>query len=465
MAAPVGRFLTGSTMGHVVRMTATGAIGITFVFAVDAVNLFWLSVLGREILMSAVGYAFAIQFFAVSTGVGVMIAMTAMVSRAIGAGDRDLARRQATSGILYNCLVQTVAAAVAIGFRHELLALVGAEGEALQLAARYLALSMPSIVIMAIGLSGSAALRAEGDGRRAMQVTLIGGTVLLVVDPIFIVVMGLGLDGAALGIWIFRTTMAVLALYYCTVSHRLLARPSGRDMAACGLPLAAIALPAMATQMATPFGNALLTSVVAKFGDSAVAGWAVVNRLTVVAFGGLFALGGAIGGIFGQNFGAGSMDRVRQTFRDAVLFCVGYAGVVWLTLMGLSGQIAMGFGLGEEASAVLRAFTHVGAMSFMLGGLLFVANSAFNTLGRPLWASVLSWVREGVLMLPAALWLSTLFDARGAVYAQALVGAGMGVLAAWLGFRFVTGLKGKATPELDLTTRRAYRDVNRYRRR
>ena len=74
-------------------------------------------------------------------------------------------------------------------------------------------------------------------------------------------------------------------------------------MAACGLPLAAIAVPAVATQLATPFGNALLTSVVAKFGDSAVAGWAVVNRLTGVAFGGLFALGGAIGGIFGQNFG------------------------------------------------------------------------------------------------------------------------------------------------------------------
>ena len=36
-----GRFLTGSTLGHVVRMTATGAVGITFVFIVDAANLLW----------------------------------------------------------------------------------------------------------------------------------------------------------------------------------------------------------------------------------------------------------------------------------------------------------------------------------------------------------------------------------------------------------------------------------------
>ena len=54
MAEP-GRFLTGSTMGHVVRMTMTGAAGITFVFLVDAANLFWLSWLWQPKLMAAVG--------------------------------------------------------------------------------------------------------------------------------------------------------------------------------------------------------------------------------------------------------------------------------------------------------------------------------------------------------------------------------------------------------------------------
>ena len=53
-----------------------------------------------------------------------------------------------------------------------------------------------------------------------------------------------------------------------------------------------------------------------------MAGWAVVSRLTVLAFGGLFALSGAIGGIFGQNYGAGRFDRVKRTYRDALVFCV-----------------------------------------------------------------------------------------------------------------------------------------------
>ena len=88
-----GRFLTGSTMGHVVRMSATGAFGITFVFLVDAANLFWLSQIGQPKLVAAIGFAYAIQFFSVSVGVGLMIAVTALVSRSIGQGQRQLSSK------------------------------------------------------------------------------------------------------------------------------------------------------------------------------------------------------------------------------------------------------------------------------------------------------------------------------------------------------------------------------------
>lgn len=452
-------------MGHVARMTLTGAAGITFVFMVDAANLFWLSQLGEPLLMAAIGYAFAIQFFAVSIGVGLMIATTALVSQSIGKGDREVAREQGTAGLVLSVAVQVVTATLVVSFRHDLLSSVGAEGEALRLASRYLGLSMPSLAIMSMGLSCSAILRADGQARQAMMVTMGGGVVMMGLDPFLIYGLGLGLDGAALSIWVFRSIMGGLGLYFAVYCNGLLARPALWLVQAHWGGLGRVAVPAIVTQMATPFGNFLLTSVIAGYGDSAVAAWAVVNRLTVVAFGGLFSLSGAIGGIFGQNFGARQFDRLRQTYRDAILFCVGYALVIWLILMTLSGQIAAGFGLTGEAEAVLRAFTHIGALSFVLGGMLFVSNAALNTLGRPLWASVLSWLREGILMLPAALWLSALFAAEGVIYAQAVVGAGMGVVAGVLGWLYVLRIGEGPLPKLDLTVRRAYRDPNRYRRR
>ena len=87
-------------MGHVIRMTMTGAAGITFVFLVDLVNLFWISQLGDPKLVAAIGYAFAVQFFSVSTGIGLMIAATVMVSKRIGMGQRERARREATSSMM-----------------------------------------------------------------------------------------------------------------------------------------------------------------------------------------------------------------------------------------------------------------------------------------------------------------------------------------------------------------------------
>ena len=86
-------------------------------------------------------------------------------------------------------------------------------------------------------------------------------------------------------------------------------------------PIFTIALPAMLAQIANPFGNYVMTSLISTYNDSAVAAWAVVSGLTIVAFGGIFALSGAISGIFAQNFGAGLPDRLRTTYWDALIFC------------------------------------------------------------------------------------------------------------------------------------------------
>jgi Na+-driven multidrug efflux pump len=77
-------------------------------------------------MLAAIGYAFAIQFFSVSTGIGMMIAATALVARSIGQKAHLQARQQATAGMIVTTIVQTCIAAFIIGFRHDLLALVGA---------------------------------------------------------------------------------------------------------------------------------------------------------------------------------------------------------------------------------------------------------------------------------------------------------------------------------------------------
>ena len=425
-----GRFLEGPTMGHVVRMTLAGTTGITFVFLVDLANLFWISRIGDPRLVAAIGYAFAVQFFAVSVGIGLMIAATAIVSRGIGMGETERARHDATAALLLTVLVLGGVALVIVLLREPMLRLAGAEGETLRLAGRYVLISMPSLLVMGAGLAGQAALRAEGDGRRSMMVTLTSGSVAMVADPILILTLGLGLDGAALGVVLSRCVMAGTALLFAVRVHDLFARPEAWAVRRALRPFAAVAVPAILTQMATPFANYLLTGVIASFGDNAVAAWAVVNRLTVVAFGGIFSLSGAIGGIFGQNFGAGLHDRLRSTFRDALIFCAGYTLLAWALLAATAQMVVEGFGLVGVGETVYLAFARVGAGAFVFVGAAYVATAAFNNLGKPGRSTLINWTRDGVLILPVAWMFAGMFGAVGVVYAQAVAGGIVGLFAA-----------------------------------
>ena len=225
-----------------------------------------------------------------------------------------------------------------------------------------------------------------------------------------------------------------------------------------------IAIPAILSQLATPFGNYVLTAAISPFGDNAVAGWALVGRLTVVAFGGIFALSGSIGGIFGQNYGAKQYDRLVTIYRDAMLFCFVYTAIVWSLLVFASGSISIAFNLMTVGEEVFTAFTHVGAGAFIFTGFYFVASAAFNALGKPTRATVLTWLRDGILTWPTAIWLSGIAGAIGVIYAQAVLALVIGVISALLGWIFVRKI---ATDEIevDKITRYGFRDIYRFQRR
>ncbi|MEP4198743.1 MAG: MATE family efflux transporter [Aliishimia sp.] len=456
-----GRFLTGSTMGHVVRMTATGAFGITFVFLVDALNLFWLSWIGDPQLVAAIGFAYAIQFFSVSSGIGLMIAGTALISRAIGRGARAEARSRAGAAIVISVGVQCATALLVFIFRHDLIALAGATGETARLAARYLAITIFSLIPMAVALVQSGTLRADGFGAKAMYVTLLAGLMLMIIDPILIIWMGLGLDGAAYSLVIFRFFLMGFSFYFAVYQTRLIDRPSPASIKAAFVPFMLIAIPTISTQMATPAGNYLLTIVMSQFGDDAVGAWAVVSRLTVLVFGGVFALSGAIGGIFGQNYGAGQFDRLRSTYLNAITFCLIYSVVAWVLLATASPYIAKAFALSDQGAEVLSAFTTFGVGGFVFVGMLFVSNAAFNNLGKPGRSTLVNWTKDGVLSWPAAIWLATIFGAPGVIYGQALAGLIAGTAAVFWGWTYIRRIGEDGV--LDVADPRPYPNSDRYR--
>ena len=436
---PPPRFVTGSPLRHVVVMASTGAIGLVAVFVVDLINLFYISRLGEQAIAAAVGFAGVVGFFHTSVCIGLMIGITATVSRKIGAGHTAQAQRMASHSLLLMAGIAAVLALATLVFLEPLLWALGARGEVAVLAQRYLTVTMPSVPMLAVGMASSALLRSVGAARRAMVVTLGAAAVTAVLDPLFIFYFGMGLDGAAVVSVISRSVLLAIGLHGVGRVHRMLAPIERAHFWADARALSAVAGPAVMTNLATPVGAAFVTHSVAQFGASAVAGQATVDRLTPVAFGLIYALSGAVGPILAQNLGAKRYDRVQQTLRASLGFMVVAVAGAWLLLALLQGPLTRAFSLDGQAALLLQAFCSWLAASFFFAGALFVANAAFNNLGRPLWSTGFNWARATLGTIPLA-WWGARYGPVGVLAGQALGTAVFGALAMWMAVRLTSKL-------------------------
>lgn len=414
------KFLEGSLFRHITVMSLTASVGLMAVFIVDFVDMIFISMLGKAELAAAIGYAGAILFFTSSFGIGMAIAAGALVSRALGSGDLELARRRATNTLIYGILFGVIFAGIVWANLETLSALMGASGETLELSVSYLAIIIPSLPLLIFGMVGSAILRAYGDARRAMMATVWGGVVNAVLDPILIFGLDLELTGAALASVAARFAIAWFGIMPLIRHHRALAAP--QDVAHDLVPVAAIAAPAILTQLATPIGQAYVTRSMAEFGEAAVAGMAIIGRMTPIAFGVIFALSGALGPIIGQNAGGGRPDRVREAMRDAVLFM----GLVVLLVTGILFLIREPIAALFEAEGITLSliFLFCGplALAFFFNGVIFASNAAFNNLGHPFYSTWINWGRHTLGTIPFVILGAAWYGAPGVLIGQALGG-------------------------------------------
>ncbi|CAH2600738.1 putative multidrug resistance protein NorM [Rhodovastum atsumiense] len=434
MAGVAPRFVTGPTMHHVVVMAGTGAIGLVAVFAVDLVNLFYISRLGDRAIAAAVGFAGVVGFFQISLTIGLAIGASATVSRALGAGAVAEARHLASVSTLLSVILCAVIGLGTVALLGPILDLLGASGETRRLATSFLTISAPSLPLMGVGMCLSGVLRSAGDPRRAMNTTLLAAVATAAVDPVLIFGLGLGLEGAAISLVISRLILAGAAWHGVARRHGLLGKVVPGRLGSDLRAILGVALPAMATNIATPVGAAYVTYSMATFGPEAVAGLATIDRISPVAFGLVYALSGAVGPILAQNHGAHRPDRVRRTLRDSLVFALAAVCGAWVVLALGQGLIVRAFSAEGITAELVRLFCSVLAFSFMFTGSLFVANAAFNNLGHPLLSTLFNWGRATLGTIPFVT-LGARFGPEGVLVGQALGSVAFGIAAVIVAFR------------------------------
>ena len=432
-----GKFTTGSIKRHVLVMSASGAIGLISIFAVDLLSLLYISWLRDVNLTAGVGYATAVMFLTTSANVGLMIGLAALVSRALGARERERARRLSGTALAISAIAAFAIGAAIVLPIDSILGLLGATGVAKTVAHRFLVIVMPSNVLLAVGMAYSGVLRSAGDARQSMYVTLAGAIISAMLDPILIFGFGLGTDGAAFATIGSRLTMCVVGYLGAVRKHDLVRLPSALEVIEDFPLLFAIALPAVLTNLAGPVAGWFMTAILAPFGDEAVAANAIITRLIPVAFGSVFALSGAVGPIIGQNLGARDILRVRRTLTDSLFLATIAVIAGWGILAVARDGVAVIFHATSGTADLVSFFCLVIAGTWIFHGALFVANASFNNLGAPALATAFNWGKSTLGTIPFALVGASWYGAKGALLGQGIGAVAFGIAGVFAAYQVV----------------------------
>lgn len=477
------KYVDGSVFGHLSTLAMTSAVGLFAIMVVDLVDMYFISLLGQPSLAAAVGFAGIGLFLGASVCIGVSIAVTTVVSRALGEvsaatgaeqdeQDADLkddaahteedpllhVRQLATHGLIYSLLWTIPITILTLTFAPQILGAIGATGEVLTLALQYFRIVGASLPVLGLAFVANGLLRALGEARLSMWTTLWGGIVNGILDPILIFGAGLELRGAAIASVFSRLTVAAIGLYSILKTQEFIVKPAPQNMVRDFAEMTQVALASIVTNLSAPLSSAFATAQMAKFGTDAVAAASVIGRITPVLFAGLYGLSGAVGPIASQNFGAGKLDRVRGTLLAGARFVLIYVVPAILLMYFAHETLADIFSLGPDARELLDFYASFVVVSYLLFGLQLSANPLFTSMGHPGYATISNLARDLLLAIPMIALFSSLLGAKGVLAGQALANAIAGVLA----FTFAYALSKRLESGKDFSFKWSVRQLHHH---
>ena len=168
----------------------------------------------------------------------------------------------------------------------------------------------------------------------------------------------------------------------------------------CWRDILYVGLPAAGTSMITPISVGIITSMLATHGAIAVAGFGVASRIESFAMIALMALASSISPFVGQNWGAGKYRRVFRALQQSYIFSLGWGILMAVLLATGASSIVPLFNQNSEVIAIAISYLWIVPISYGTAGIIQIANSAFNAIGRPIPAVIATILRMFVLYIP-----------------------------------------------------------------
>ena len=414
---PVGGLVTAMAVPSIVSMLVSGIYNLADTFFIGQINTQSVAALG--IVFS---YMVLIQSVAIFFGQG----SGNYISRALGRREVADAEEMAAVGLISSVLTGLVLASLSYIFMRPILTMLGSTPTILPYATDYFGFILLGAPFIMGTFTLNNQMRQQGNALLSMIGIVSGAVLNILLDPVFIFVLGLGIRGAGMATAISQIVgfgiMLTMTGRHGTLPLRLSCfKPTlrrYRDIAAGGLP-------SLARQGLMSVSAICLNQLASDYGDSAIAAFSVVNRITMLACAAMIGYGQGFQPVCGFNYGAGFYDRVRKAFWHScsvsTVYCTVMAVLGWLFASPLVALFR------ADDAEVIRIGSEVlrfQCYSFPLVGFITLANMYLQNIRKTIPAIIMASARQGIFFLPALFIGHALWGFTGIEIAQALADAG-----------------------------------------
>jgi putative MATE family efflux protein len=401
------------------QQSLPAAIGILMLSINMVVDSIYVGQFVGSLALGAIAVVVPITFFISALGMSIGIGGGTIISRALGANEDEKAFRTFGNQTMLTLGLSVLVVLASSPFIEEILGLWGGKGELLAPSKVYFKTLIIGVPFLAWAMMSNNVFRAEGLPKIAMVSMLIPAFVNLVLDPIFIIYLDMGLQGAALATTISYMACGIFAfLYFIFGKSKMSLNPSflkfDKDIIKEIFQVGGVTFVRQGTVslLAIVLNNALFF-----YGaEMAITSYGIISRLMMFINFPVFGLTQGFIPIAGFNYGAKKWERVKEVLYSAISAGLIIAIIVFLIIMFFAPQIVRLF---TKDEALVQQTYPALRLVFLLTPTLIVqllSSAYYQSIGKALPALILTLLKQGIFLIPLVLILPLYLGLDGIWY-------------------------------------------------
>lgn len=352
------------------------------------------------------------------TGVGVCLPIILIISAfsafvasggaprasiAMGQGDHEKAEKLLGNCFVLQIIISVVLTVVLQIFGEDLLLLFGASENTIGYAWSYMRVYAWGTIFVELTLGLNAFITAQGFAREGMMTVLIGALCNIVLDPIFIFVLDMGVEGAALATILSQGISCLWVVLFLMGKKSLLKlkKASMKPEMKLLLPCLALGLATFIMQSSESIISVCFNSSLQVYGgDMAVGAMTILSSVMQFAMLPLQGISQGAQPITSYNYGAGNAKRVKESFTLLLKVCLTYSIALWALVMAFPGMFAQIFTPDADLILFTTKALRIYAGALCLFGLQIACQMTFVSIGNAPCSIIVAVLRKFVLLLP-----------------------------------------------------------------